>query len=163
MTAQCASEYQSLNEVTDAEHLFADRDTQRQHSIKWIHTINAPPLPMRIEAVLSGQRVAASPTSNLTHIVAVQPVADSGAAQPSYLTPKIHDVVVDRKPETRTRRMGRLSRQFMVKYLYRSPEIRADDRAPYTSSACPVCCGLDSHCSWFFSTPVRQPRQLFMC
>ena len=140
--------------------------------IKWIHVADAS---LRIEAILSGQAIAAGPvalpTSDLTRIVTIQPpgtaLSRSNDPPPSFIMPIPHTVVVLRhgllpKPgcsrsssENRSRRLGRLSRQMMVKYLYTAPAVSDEE------DCCPSCCGGQ----WFFA-PIERPatqKPMFMC
>lgn len=165
------TDYSALDEVTDAEHLFAHRGTPgHTHAIKWIHSVDAmPPSSMRIEVVLSSSHEA-SPTSDLTQLTAVQPFPECRVVPPSYIVPSPHGVVMVKpvashgKPEGRTRRLGRLSRQFMAKYLYRPPEISEDEASqpPAYTLLCPMCCG-GGHWFLFSAPPTRPPAQLFLC
>jgi hypothetical protein len=83
-------------------------------AMEWVRVSDAS---MRIEAILSGQAVIVA-TSEPS---AAQPVAARVAETASYLTPIPHTVVVvrqrpftRRRTESRARRVGRISRQFIV-------------------------------------------------
>jgi hypothetical protein len=140
-------------------------------AMKWIHVADAS---LRIEAILSGQAFPASqvalPTSDLTRIVAIQPPSSANPSAPSSPTPSFiipipHTVVVLRHEllpqasrkasENRSRRLGRLSRQLMAKYLYHPPAISGEE------DCCPVCCSGQ----WFFAPAPRPAAQSprFMC
>ena len=171
MAVTHGADYGVLDDVTDAEYLFANRHTSgRAHSIKWIHAIDSPP-SMRIEVVISGGQ--ASPTSELTQLTTVQPhpAPMTYVVPPSYLAPLPHDVVMAKpmaaspaNPEGRSRQLGRLSRQFVAKYLYRPHEISDNEgsQPPTYTLLCPTCCGGGQW--FFFSAPSnRPPGQLFLC
>ena len=147
-------------------------ETTHTGPIKWIHVADAS---LRIEAILSGQAIAASPvalpTSDLTRIVTVQPpraVSLSAYSDhpPSFIMPIPHTVVVLRhgllpkhggshsSPESRSRRLGRLSRQMMAKYLL-APAASGDE------DCCPSCCN-GRWCVAPFERPAAQ-NPMFMC
>jgi len=140
-------------------------------AMKWIHVADAS---LRIEAILSGQAFPAGqvalPTSDLTRIVAIQPPSSANPSAPSSPTPSFiipipHTVVVLRHEllpqasrkasENRSRRLGRLSRQLMAKYLYHAPAVSNEE------DCCPVCCSGQ----WFFAPAPRPAAQSprFMC
>ena len=111
---------------TNQRHYMLSNESTDNH-ISWIHVANAS---LRIEAVLSGQAVLAE---NITQTMAVQPPSTGGGYDPVYaaITPIPHTVVVIKhgpatrlhvRGECRTRRAGRISRQFMEKYLTRDTE-----------------------------------------
>jgi hypothetical protein len=128
--------------------MLPEESTDNNTNIRWIHVADAS---LRIEAILSGQAVLAD-----TQTVAVQP--PSTASPPDYyytVVPVPHTVVVIKhdsaisirpRSESRTRRAGRISRQFMEKYFTNDPE--EDD--------CKCCASLFSlHRSpRFIGTPV---------
>ena len=98
-------QFGSLNPFSELREQQAADD-----AVEWRGTTHPS---MRIEAILSGQALAVAPGEH------VQPYSKQTPLTHSHMAPFPHTVVVikqrpRRRPEKRSRRVGRISRQFIV-------------------------------------------------